>query len=72
MAVKEVTDQFPRLGDIINKFRRSLDLEPVSTAEGPNLADNLKIPFTYCWSPGLVPKPRDWHAHIGIPIIGLD
>jgi UDP:flavonoid glycosyltransferase YjiC (YdhE family) len=29
------------------------------------LAKTLKIPFTYCWSPGLVPKPSDWASHIG-------
>lgn len=54
-----------RLGDIINDWRKARDLEPVPTTEGPNLAETLKIPFTYCWSPSLVPKPFDWPAHIG-------
>jgi hypothetical protein len=27
--------------------------------------ENLKIPFTYCWSSTLVPKPLDWGEHIG-------
>ncbi|KAJ7705308.1 hypothetical protein B0H17DRAFT_664811 [Mycena rosella] len=54
------------LGDIINKFRHSIDLEPVPATEGPGLAETLKVPFTYCWSPALVPKPADWAAHIDI------
>lgn len=55
-----------RLGDIVNKFRKSLDLDEIPYAEGPFLATKLKIPFTYCWSPALVPKPNDWPAHIGM------
>ncbi|KAJ7267491.1 putative UDP-glucose,sterol transferase [Mycena rebaudengoi] len=54
------------LGDIANKWRRSHDLEPVPITEGPGLADTLKIPFTYCWSPALVPKPEDWAPHIDV------
>ena len=33
--------------------------------DGPLLAEKLRIPFTYCWSPALVAKPADWGAHIG-------
>jgi hypothetical protein len=33
--------------------------------DGPLLADRLKIPFTYCWSPALVAKPADWGSYIG-------
>ncbi|KAH7123152.1 hypothetical protein EDB81DRAFT_913302 [Dactylonectria macrodidyma] len=54
------------LGDIINLFRESIDLEPVAFSEGPRLAETLKIPFTYCWSPALVPKPADWGSHIDV------
>jgi UDP:flavonoid glycosyltransferase YjiC (YdhE family) len=54
------------LGDIINKFRTCLDLEPVPTSVGPVLAETLEIPFTYCWSPALVPKPSDWPSHIDV------
>lgn len=53
------------LGDVINEWRDKLDLEPIAFSDGPNLAETLKIPFTYCWSPALVPKPGDWGAHIG-------
>ncbi|KAF2179556.1 glycosyltransferase family 1 protein [Zopfia rhizophila CBS 207.26] len=54
------------LGDIINKWRKSLGLEAVPQTEAPVLAEALKIPFTYCWSPALVPKPFDWPAHINV------
>jgi len=55
-----------RLGDVINRFRASIDLATVPGTEGPSLAEALEIPFTYCWSPALVPKPRDWPSHIGM------
>ncbi|KXG52090.1 Glycosyl transferase, family 28 [Penicillium griseofulvum] len=54
------------LGDVINRWRISIDLEPIPATEGPRLAETLKIPYTYCWSPALVPKPRDWPAHIDV------
>jgi hypothetical protein len=50
---------------VINRWRATIDLEPIPMAEGPSLAETLKIPFTYCWSPALVPKPWDWAEHIG-------
>ncbi|OQD75746.1 hypothetical protein PENDEC_c006G05145 [Penicillium decumbens] len=54
------------LGDVINRFRASIDLATVPGTEGPSLAEALEIPFTYCWSPALVPKPRDWPSHIDV------
>ncbi|KAM0314009.1 hypothetical protein ACHAO8_004963 [Botrytis cinerea] len=55
------------LGDVINRWRKnSLDLEPVPVMAGPHLAASLDIPFTYCWSPALVPKPQDWLPHIDV------
>ncbi|CEL05889.1 hypothetical protein ASPCAL07001 [Aspergillus calidoustus] len=54
------------LGDVINSWRSKLDLEPVPATEGPMLAETLKIPFTYCWSPALMAKPKDWPAHIDV------
>ncbi len=57
--------QIRSLGDIVNKWRKSIGLGPVDTAVGALLAWNLKIPFTYCWSPSLVPPPVDWPNHIG-------
>lgn len=54
------------LGDIINEWRHSIDLEPVPLSEGPFLAETLEIPTTYCWSPALVPKPKDWPSYVDV------
>ncbi|OQD83914.1 hypothetical protein PENSOL_c136G07326 [Penicillium solitum] len=55
------------LGDLINAWRKySLNLDPVPATEGPNLLKTLKVPFTYCWSPALVPKSSDWGSHIDV------
>ena len=55
------------LGDLINKFRKTdLGLEPVSTLWAPGQLFRLKVPYTYLWSPGLVPKPSDWGPEIDI------
>ncbi len=54
------------MGDIINKLRtRTLGLAPLSLRSGPGVVDTCKIPWTYCMSPALVPKPKDWKNHIG-------
>ncbi|KAI4717975.1 UDP-Glycosyltransferase/glycogen phosphorylase [Aureobasidium sp. EXF-10727] len=55
------------LGDVINDWRESIELEPINFMDGPTLARMLKVPFTYCWSPALVPKPRDWPEYIDTP-----
>ncbi|KAK7426636.1 hypothetical protein QQZ08_006814 [Neonectria magnoliae] len=39
------------LGDVINDWRKKIVLEPVPVSEGPLLAETLKIPFAYRWSP---------------------
>ena len=55
------------LGDVINRFREKyLGLEPLSMMWAPALASRLRIPFTYCWSPALIPKPKDWGSHITV------
>ncbi|KAM0321825.1 hypothetical protein ACHAQA_009922 [Verticillium albo-atrum] len=54
------------LGDIINAWRQTLDLEDVPYSEGAGLLDTLQIPFTYCWSPALIPKPLDWPSYIDV------
>lgn len=30
------------------------------------MLQRLKIPHTYCWSPALISKPRDWASHLSI------
>ncbi|OCF77518.1 hypothetical protein I204_01506 [Kwoniella mangroviensis CBS 8886] len=60
------------LGDVINSFRsKTLYLEPLSMSSGPSVVDRLKVPWTYCWSEGLIEKPKDWKNHIVIDISGF-
>ncbi|KAI0106144.1 glycosyltransferase family 1 protein [Hypoxylon sp. NC0597] len=55
------------LGDLVNNFRvKTLGLDPVSTLWAPGSAYRLHVPFTYLWSPGLVPKPEDWGDEIDV------
>ncbi|KAK4541509.1 hypothetical protein LTR36_007955 [Oleoguttula mirabilis] len=55
------------LGDIVNRFReRTLGLEPVSSLWAPGALYRMKVPYTYLWSPALVPKPKDWGPEIDI------
>ncbi|KAI0839226.1 glycosyltransferase family 1 protein [Hypoxylon sp. FL0890] len=55
------------LGDVINRFRtKVLDLEPLSLLWAPAILTRLRIPFTYCWSPALIPKPNDWGQNIDV------
>ncbi|KJZ77528.1 hypothetical protein HIM_03252 [Hirsutella minnesotensis 3608] len=55
------------LGDVINRFREKvLDLPSLSFIWAPGLLTRLKVPYTYCWSPALIPKPNDWGKHVDI------
>ncbi|KAK4949172.1 hypothetical protein LTR66_014069, partial [Elasticomyces elasticus] len=55
------------LGDLVNKFRvKTLGLEPVSSLWAPGALFRMKVPYTYMWSPTLVPKPKDWGPEIDI------
>ena len=55
------------LGDLVNRFRtKTLGLEEVSTLWAPGQLFRMKVPYTYLWSPGLVPKPEDWGPEISI------
>lgn len=55
------------LGDLVNRFRvQTLGLEPVSTLWAPGQLSRSRVPMTYLWSPGLVPKPADWGPEIDI------
>lgn len=64
---------YSRLGDVINEWRESIDLEHILFSDGPCLIEKLGIPVTYCWSPALVPKPADWGPNIGgLPISPLN
>lgn len=65
VSANRETKRIGSLGDVINEWREEIDLEPVPFSEGSTLTARLKVPFTYCWSPALVPKAFDWPDHIG-------
>ncbi|KAI8719146.1 Glyco-transf-28 domain-containing protein [Fusarium sp. LHS14.1] len=55
------------LGDVVNRFRtKVLGLDPIALMWAPGLFERLRIPYTYCWSPALIPKPGDWGDNIDI------
>ncbi|KAI9802552.1 MAG: hypothetical protein M1833_001624 [Piccolia ochrophora] len=55
------------LGDLVNRFRvEDLGLDPVSTLWAPGQLYRFKVPYTYLWSPGLIPKPQDWGPEVDI------
>lgn len=55
------------LGDLVNRFRtRTLGLEPVSTLWAPGQLTRMRVPTTYLWSPGLVPKPEHWGPEVDV------
>ena len=55
------------MSDLINEFRKTqLGLPSLHTRQAIRLMIDERIPFTYCWSPTLVPKPKDWGSHINI------
>ncbi|KAH7223081.1 hypothetical protein BKA60DRAFT_485715 [Fusarium oxysporum] len=55
------------LGDIINHWRRkSLNLDPISSTTATSMLSAQEVPYTYCWSPALVPKPADWPPYIDV------
>jgi UDP:flavonoid glycosyltransferase YjiC (YdhE family) len=56
------------IGDIVNRFRtRTLGLPALHVAaEGANVINDRAVPFTYLWSPALIPKPADWHDNVDI------
>ncbi|KAL3162062.1 hypothetical protein ABBQ38_009126 [Trebouxia sp. C0009 RCD-2024] len=66
MAVDEFT--YTGLVHVINKFRvKTLGLVPVRLGnKGPHLLAAHQVPFAYCWSEALVPKPADWGDHIDV------
>lgn len=55
------------LGDLINKFRkRLLSLDSLDGSRAPSLVHRLRIPWSYLWSPSLLPKPDDWSDNIDV------
>ncbi|KAK9794957.1 hypothetical protein WJX73_003179 [Symbiochloris irregularis] len=53
---------------IIQRFRKkALNLPPLRLGDrGAHSLSVHKIPFAYCWSPAVVPKPLDWFGNIDV------
>ncbi|KAL5614765.1 uncharacterized protein BROUX77_000602 [Berkeleyomyces rouxiae] len=55
------------LGDLVNDLRiKKLSLDGLSAFWAPAALSRLRLPYTYIWSPGLVPKPADWGPDVDI------
>jgi len=55
------------IGDLVDAFRtKTLNLPPITLADGAALLDDHEVPFTYLWPESLVPKPKDWGPHIDL------
>ena len=53
--------------DIVNSFRKkTLGLRELHVRQAINVLIDERVPHTYCWSPSLVAKPKDWGAHIDV------
>jgi UDP:flavonoid glycosyltransferase YjiC (YdhE family) len=53
--------------DIVNDFRNdTLGLPALHTRQATFMMIDELVPYTYCWSPSLVPKPNDWADHINV------
>jgi len=57
------------VGDLVNAWRTSeLWLPPIWTmsAKGHRYVHDYKVPWLYPWSAAVLPKPKDWGAHIDV------
>ncbi|KAG8700962.1 hypothetical protein FRC09_005646, partial [Ceratobasidium sp. 395] len=55
------------LGHTINKFRmKRLGLSYLNTQSAVGMLERCGVPWTYCLSPALVPRPADWMSHIDV------
>ncbi|UJR29456.1 hypothetical protein I4U23_010668 [Adineta vaga] len=55
------------IGDIINQFRRDiLQLPSLNIRQATSIMSDEKVPYNYCWSPSLVPKPPDWPSYVNV------
>ncbi|CAF1660185.1 unnamed protein product, partial [Adineta ricciae] len=56
------------IGDQINTFRHDvLKLPSLDIRQATSVMIDEKVPYIYCWSPSLVPKPPDWPEYVSIP-----
>ena len=43
-----------------------MDLPPLHTRQALRALTDEKVPYTYCWSPSLIPKPADWPEYLDV------
>jgi len=53
------------MGASFEKFRKEHGIEP-KWKEGSSILSDREVPFSYIWSPSLIPKPLDWGQHIDV------
>ncbi|CAN0830368.1 Sterol 3-beta-glucosyltransferase UGT80A2 [Linum grandiflorum] len=54
------------IGDLISEYRKKhLKLRPSTYLSGSH-SSRMELPFSYIWSPHLVPKPKDWGTKLDI------
>jgi len=53
--------------DITNNFRKNiLGLTTLNIPQGVRALIDERVPYTYFWSPSIIPKPDDWGPHIDV------
>jgi UDP:flavonoid glycosyltransferase YjiC (YdhE family) len=55
------------LGSKVHDFRHSLGLPPSGATVNHKLLALNRVPFLYCFSEALVPKPNDWPSWVHVP-----
>ncbi|KAJ5099243.1 hypothetical protein N7532_006244 [Penicillium argentinense] len=56
---------------MVNRWRNELDLDKLAMFEELHLAEILKVPFAYSWSPALISNPLDWPSYAPIDVSGF-
>jgi UDP:flavonoid glycosyltransferase YjiC (YdhE family) len=61
-------DQLTSMGLNVNQWRTdTLNLPPLRGGDrGAHVLNDLRVPFSYLWSPALSPKPPDWGDHVDV------
>lgn len=60
-------DKLTTMGLNVNKWRtEALNLPPIAGDRGAHVLNDLRVPFSYMWSPALSAKPMDWGDHVDV------
>ena len=67
LSIRCLLQTWSGMSDLVNEFRRDiLGLPALHTRQAIRILIDERVPHTYCWSPSLVPRPKDWPAHIDV------